>query len=425
MWAYQPSRLWECWAASCRPAPVVIRITSGTLNCPPDMCSSEAALFRIWSSASRLKLTVMISTIGRIPPRAAPMPAPTNPDSDSGVSRIRSGPELLQQPQADREAAAVAADVLAHQEDPVVAPHRLAHRLAHAPRGRSSPPAWCAVSLGPWPGCSECDEPGQVLDRLQRRRSAVSTAAVQRRPTSSRARPRSSSSSWPLGPHRVGEQVDRVALPPPFDLGLVAVAVGVVHRVRPEPVGAQLQEDRPAAAADLLDRPAWRRPRRPARPSRRPATPPCRTTPRAAPGRSGRAPWPARYPSRRGCSRSRTAPAAATAPPGSAPRGTRPRRPHRRRRSRRSPGRGRHPVGERQPDRQRDARRRRWRCRPRSRSGVEQVHRAAAAAAAAGLLAEHLGHHRVHRHARGPARARARGRSTRPRRRAAAPTSRR
>ncbi len=62
------------------------------------MCSRVAALFRIWSSASRLKFTVMISTIGRMPAIAAPMPAPTNADSDSGVSRIRSGPNSSSRP---------------------------------------------------------------------------------------------------------------------------------------------------------------------------------------------------------------------------------------------------------------------------------------------------------------------------------------
>ena len=36
--AYQFSKLCECWAASWRPAPVAIRITSGMLNWPPDMC---------------------------------------------------------------------------------------------------------------------------------------------------------------------------------------------------------------------------------------------------------------------------------------------------------------------------------------------------------------------------------------------------
>jgi hypothetical protein len=37
---------------------------SGTLNWPPDMCRSVAALFTIWSSASKLKLHVITSTIG-------------------------------------------------------------------------------------------------------------------------------------------------------------------------------------------------------------------------------------------------------------------------------------------------------------------------------------------------------------------------
>ena len=57
-----------------------------------------AALLTIWSSASRLKFTVITSTIGRMPPSAAPMPAPTNVDSDSGVSRMRSGPNSSSRP---------------------------------------------------------------------------------------------------------------------------------------------------------------------------------------------------------------------------------------------------------------------------------------------------------------------------------------
>ena len=75
-----------------------MRMTSGTRNWPPDMCGIVAALLTIWSSASRLKLTVMTSTIGRMPPSAAPMPAPTKPDSDSGVSRMRSGPNSSSRP---------------------------------------------------------------------------------------------------------------------------------------------------------------------------------------------------------------------------------------------------------------------------------------------------------------------------------------
>ena len=50
-----------------------------------------AAWLTIWSIASRLKLIVMISTTGRRPSIAAPMAAPTNPSSQIGVSRTRSG----------------------------------------------------------------------------------------------------------------------------------------------------------------------------------------------------------------------------------------------------------------------------------------------------------------------------------------------
>jgi len=95
-----------------------------------DMWRMVAALFMIWSSASRLKLTVMISTIGRMPASAAPMPAPTNADSDSGVSRMRSSPKFRQQILAHGVGAAVAADVLAHQEHARVARERLAQRNA-------------------------------------------------------------------------------------------------------------------------------------------------------------------------------------------------------------------------------------------------------------------------------------------------------
>ena len=98
MWAYQPSRLCECCAASWRPPPVAMRITTGTANWPPVICGSVAALFMIWSSASRLKLQVMISTIGRRPASAAPMPMPVNAFSASGVSMIRSGPNSSSSP---------------------------------------------------------------------------------------------------------------------------------------------------------------------------------------------------------------------------------------------------------------------------------------------------------------------------------------
>ena len=55
------------------------------LNWPPDMWRMVAALFMIWSSASRLKLQVITSTIGRIPPSAAPIPddAPVTPPGET------------------------------------------------------------------------------------------------------------------------------------------------------------------------------------------------------------------------------------------------------------------------------------------------------------------------------------------------------
>ena len=65
---------------------------------------------------------------------AAPMPAP-----DEGRLGQRGVPdplraELFQQPEADGEAAAVAADVLAHQEYAVILAHGLAQRRALASR---------------------------------------------------------------------------------------------------------------------------------------------------------------------------------------------------------------------------------------------------------------------------------------------------
>ena len=57
-----------------------------------------AALLTIWSMATRLKLKVMNSMIGRRPTIAAPMPMPENPSSEIGVSMIRRGPNRLSIP---------------------------------------------------------------------------------------------------------------------------------------------------------------------------------------------------------------------------------------------------------------------------------------------------------------------------------------
>ena len=67
-----------------------------------------------------------------------PHPAHGGADPDPGERRFRQrgvadplGTEFVEQALADGKAAAVAADILAHQEDPLVLVHRLADRLAH------------------------------------------------------------------------------------------------------------------------------------------------------------------------------------------------------------------------------------------------------------------------------------------------------
>ena len=90
----------------------------------------------------------------------------------------------------------------------------------------------------------------QILDRLP----GAGLGEMRPRAATSPATSRSSARNCVLGQHalrlqprRVG--VDRATLLPALDLGLVAVQLGVEHRVRAEAVGAQLQEQRPACVA--------------------------------------------------------------------------------------------------------------------------------------------------------------------------------
>ena len=73
--------------------PVGARSTIGTVAAPPSMKWIFAAWLTIWSIAWLVKSENWISTIGRMPARAAPTAAPTMPSSEIGVSRIRSGPK--------------------------------------------------------------------------------------------------------------------------------------------------------------------------------------------------------------------------------------------------------------------------------------------------------------------------------------------
>jgi hypothetical protein len=124
--------------ASWRPAPVAMRITSGTAELPARHVRAARRVVHDLVERQQAEVDRHHSTMGRRPPSAAPMPAPTKPSSDSGVSRMRSGPNSSSRPLLTRVAAAVAADVLAHQE------HRAGRRCSASrmacrrPRGRSS-----------------------------------------------------------------------------------------------------------------------------------------------------------------------------------------------------------------------------------------------------------------------------------------------
>ena len=137
MCAYQPSRLCECCAASWRPAPVAMRITSGTLNWPPDMCAERRRVVHDLVEREQAE-------VDRHDLDDRPHAAERRADAGADERRLRQRrvadalrAELLEQALADREAAAVAADVLAHQEDALVACAAPRGAPRASPRGRS------------------------------------------------------------------------------------------------------------------------------------------------------------------------------------------------------------------------------------------------------------------------------------------------
>ena len=130
MCAYQPSRLCECCAASWRPAPVVIRITSGHVELAAGHVQQGGGVVQDLVEREQAE-------VDRHDLDDRPHPAERGADAGADERRLRQRrvadplrAELLQQAEADREAAAVAADVLAHEEDPLVA--------RAAPRGSPS-----------------------------------------------------------------------------------------------------------------------------------------------------------------------------------------------------------------------------------------------------------------------------------------------
>ncbi len=84
----------------------------------------------IWSIACMAKLKVMNSTIGLRPANAAPTPSPVKAVlGDRRVDHAR-GAEFLQQALGDLVGALILGDLLADDEDGLVAPHFLRHGVA-------------------------------------------------------------------------------------------------------------------------------------------------------------------------------------------------------------------------------------------------------------------------------------------------------
>src|SRR5579884_58261 len=98
MWTSHASSCCACCAPGDQPAPPCVRIVSGTVTCPPDMYRCFAAWLTICSSESVRKSSYMISTTGRMPAIAAPIPVPTIAISEIGVLRTRSGPNSSSSP---------------------------------------------------------------------------------------------------------------------------------------------------------------------------------------------------------------------------------------------------------------------------------------------------------------------------------------
>ena len=80
------------------PAPPCVRIVSGTETWPPDIVRCFAAWLTSCSIEIVRKSSYMISTIGRMPWIAAPIPLPTIAISEIGVFRMRSGPNSSSRP---------------------------------------------------------------------------------------------------------------------------------------------------------------------------------------------------------------------------------------------------------------------------------------------------------------------------------------
>ena len=138
MWAYQPSRLCECWAASWRPAAGRHPDHQGHVELSAGHVQQRGRV--VHDLVERQQAEVDGHDLDD-----RPHAAERGPDAGADERRLRQRrvpdavrAELLEQAQADREAAAVAPDVLAHQEHPLVALQGVAERRRASPRGRSA-----------------------------------------------------------------------------------------------------------------------------------------------------------------------------------------------------------------------------------------------------------------------------------------------
>ena len=190
------------------------------------------------------------------------MPAPTNADSDSGVSRMRSSPNSSSRPLLTANAAAIAADVLAHQEHARIALHRAADRFAHgfAIRDRRHAPSATGAMIARRAFCasSAIHESGDLFDRLQRAGARECNRRVDLRIRFRFDRREIVVTAEPRRFEPLHQRFHRAALFPPLDLGLVAVQLGVEHRMRAEAIRAELEEHRARSGANARHR-AWRR----------------------------------------------------------------------------------------------------------------------------------------------------------------------
>ena len=197
-----------------------------------------------------------------------PMIAAPMPDADErhlGDRRVADAlrPELGEHALGDAHRAAHLGDVLAHDEDLVVAPHRLRHRVAHGLpvgelRHRRSParPRACARSVA-----RELDGALDHAHDLGVDRRQLVVRETELRP-------------------QLLERILRLAQL--LLLALRPVDLRVADVVADEAVRLREQEDRPRALARVRERPRRRARGRPRRPARRPSSSASRTRPRAS-----------------------------------------------------------------------------------------------------------------------------------------------